>query len=331
MSSIPGSRRTGRSALLDSVAEAIRMRGYSRRTERAYVGWIRRFILFHGKRHPRELGAPEITRFLSHLASTTRVAPSTQNQALAALLFLYRVILRIEIEAPQDLVRARRPQRIPVVLAPDEVLRLLDQLSGVHQLIATLLYGSGLRLLEALRLRVKDLDFLRQQILVRDGKGRQDRASLLPQRAVPALQAHLERLHRLHEAGANRPPAQQARVPLPDALARKYPSAALDWHWQWVFPATSTHPGPGGTLLRHHLHESAIQRAVLAAARRAALPKRATCHTLRHSFATHLLESGTDLRTIQRLLGHRDVKTTMIYTHVLNRGPFGTPSPADRL
>jgi integron integrase len=289
---------------------------------------VRRFVLFHGKRHPRELGAHEVSEFLTHLATRARVAASTQNQALAALLFLYRAVLAIDLPDLENVVRARRPRRIPEVLTPDEIRRILESLPDPHRLIATLLYGSGLRLLECLRLRIKDIDFERHQLVVRDGKGRQDRATLLPQRSESALRTHLARIRAQHDRDLAR---GLGHVELPDALSHKLPAAEKAWAWQWVFPATSFHTADNGRIRRHHLHESAVQRAITRAAAQAGLLKRATCHTLRHSFATHLLESGTDIRTIQRLLGHRDLKTTMIYTHVLARGPFGIPSPADRL
>ena len=313
--------------LLDQVHDAIRARHYSRRTERAYAGWIRRFVLFHGKRHPAEMGEPEVTVFLSHLATHRRVSASTQNQALSALLFLYRVVLRRELAWLDELVRAKRPARVPTVLSRSEVATLLAELDGVVRLVASLLYGAGLRLLEAMRLRVKDVDFERGEITVRDGKGRKDRVTLLPAAAREPLRRHLEQVRRQHEHDA-----AQGRgcVALPDALARKYPGAAGEWGWQWVFPATSHYRDrETGQLRRHHLHESVIQRAVKEAARRARLTKPATCHTLRHSFATHLLEAGYDIRTIQELLGHADVSTTMIYTHVLNRGGRGVRSPLD--
>jgi integron integrase len=315
--------------LFDQVRAALRTRHYSRRTEEAYLGWIRRYILFHGKRHPRELGADAIGAFLAHLAVDARVAASTQNQALAALLFLYGAVLGIELPRIDDLVRARRPQRLPTVLTQAEVRRLLDALDGVHRLIASLLYGGGLRLLECLRLRARDVDFERRQVLVRSGKGDRDRVSLLPQRAEAPLRAQLERARELHARDLAR---GLGRVALPGALARKYRCADRDWGWQWVFPATSLYVDRDtGLRRRHHLHETAVQRALRHASRRAGLTRHATAHALRHSFATHLLEAGTDIRTIQRLLGHRDLRTTMVYTHVLARGPYGLTSPADRL
>ncbi|MFQ5697103.1 MAG: integron integrase [Myxococcota bacterium] len=329
-----------RPKLLERVRSTLRLRHYSRRTEEAYVSWIRRFILFHHKRHPADLGTPEIVAFLSELAVGRHVSASTQNQALCALLFLYRHVLTIEVEGLDEVVRARRSRHLPVVLTREEIRALLSRLQGPPQLVATLLYGSGLRLLEALRLRVKDVDFDRQQIVLREPKGRRERTSFLPRACVPALRHQLARARSLH---ANDLERGAGRVPLPHALGRKYPSAALDWRWQWVFPGSRLHRGPiqgDGCPVhspvarrgwRHHLHESAIQKALRRAMRELGTPKRVTCHSLRHSFATHLLEDGTDIRTIQELLGHRDLKTTMIYTHVLDRGPYGIPSPADRL
>jgi integron integrase len=299
----------------------------SRRTEKAYLGWVRRFVLFHGRRHPTELGKREIEEFLSNLATVGKVSASTQNQALSALLFLYREVYEREFPWLDDLVRARRPTRLPVVLSKEEVSLLLDQLHGVTWIMAALLYGAGLRLLECARLRVNDVDFRANEILIRDGKGREDRRAVLPARVRDLLAAHVERVRSLHERDLD---AGLGAVALPDALARKYPSAAKEWGWQWVFPATRHYVDrETGERRRHHLHESVLQKAVKAAARQAGITKRATCHTLRHSFATHLLENGYDIRTIQELLGHRDLKTTMIYTHVLNRGGKGVRSPLD--
>jgi integron integrase len=315
------------------VSIAIRARHYSHRTEEAYVAWIRRFILHHGKRHPATLGAQEIVAFLSHLAVRRRVSASTQNQALSALLFLYRHVLDVEIDGLDELVRARTTRRLPVVLTRAEVKAVLAELDGTAKIVATLLYGSGLRLLEALRLRIKDLDFDRQQILVREGKGRKDRITFLPRAIAPALQQHLTHVRNRHARDLAR---GAGRVELPHALARKFPAAAVDWRWQWVFPASRISLPARDTIGerrrgRHHLHDSAIQRVVRRAGERAGIAKRVTCHTFRHSFATHLLEDGSDIRTIQELLGHRDLKTTMIYTHVVEQGPYGIPSPADRL
>jgi integron integrase len=318
----------GKPKLLDQVRQQIRLRNYSIRTETVYAEWVKRYIRFHRYRHPAEMGAPEIEAFLTHLAVNRNVAGSTQNQALAALLFLYKEVLKVELPWLEGVVRAKKPRHLPVVLTREEVARLLAGLSGVHWLVANLLYGSGLRVLEVLRLRVKDVDFARGEILVRDGKGQKDRVTMLPQRVVVALQEHLEQVQLLHRAdlaegfgGAN----------LPYALARKYPHACMEWGWQFVFPSVnrSTDPRSKG-VFRHHLHEKTIQRAIREAVRDAGLVKPATPHTLRHSFATHLLESGQDIRTVQELLGHADVKTTMIYTHVLNRGGLAVLSPLDR-
>ena len=314
--------------LLDRVREATRARHYSRRTEKAYVAWIRRFILFHGKRHPLEMGGPEVTRFLTSLAVEGHVAGSTQNQALSALLFLYREVLAQELPWLDDIVRAKRTARLPVVLTRDEVRAVIRQLRGVHRLMATLLYGAGLRLLEAARVRVKDVDFARNQIMVRGGKGDKDRATPLPPVVIADLAKHLEGVKRQHDADLRH---GAGWVELPWALARKYPNAGREWAWQWVFPATRVYVDRDtGQHRRHHL-ESVLQRAVKNAVRRAEISKPATCHTLQHSFATHLLEAGRDIRTVQELLGHRDVSTTQIYTHVLNQGPAGVRSPADQL
>jgi integron integrase len=315
--------------LLDRVRLAIRLRHYSRRTEEAYVTWIRRYILFHGKRHPSELGPAHIAAFLSSLATTGRVSASTQNQALSALTFLYRVILAVDLGDLPTVVRARQPQRLPAVLDREEVRLVLDQLRGTPWLVAALLYGAGLRLNECLELRVKDIDFARGQVVVRRGKGQKDRMTVLPAMARERLAAHLTAVKRQHEADLR---AGAGRVVLPFALDRKFPNAATEWRWQFVFPAARicTNPRWGGPT-RYHLHESVMQRAVSEASRRAGLSKRVTCHTFRHSFATHLLEDGYDIRTVQELLGHRDVSTTMTYLHVMKRGGLGVKSPADRL
>ena len=315
--------------LLDRVREAIRTRHYSPRTEEAYVHWIRRFIVFHEKRHPREMGAPEISRFLTWLAVRQQVSASTQNQALSALPFLYREALRVDPGAIVDVPRAQAPVRAPVVLSRDEVRLVLNQLTGVTRLIVTLLYGCGLRLQECLELRVKDLDFDSNQITVRRGKGQKDRRTMMPAALKTELRAHLGEVRGQHQRDLSR---GEGRVVLPGALDRKYPGASTDWVWQFVFPAgricRDEYFGPSS---RFHLHESAVQRAVTKAVRDADLTKRAGCHTFRHSFATHLLEDGYDIRTVQELLGHADVSTTMIYTHVLNRGAMGVRSPVDRL
>jgi integron integrase len=313
--------------LLDRVREAIRARQYSRRTEKAYVRWIKRYIFFHGKRHPAEMGASEITAFLTSLAVDNNVSASTQNQALSALLFLYREVLDVELPWLDDVVRAKRPQHLPVVLTRAEVRAVLQRLDGVSRLMALLLYGAGLRLLECCHLRVKDIDFATNQIVIRDGKGRKDRVTMLPTTVKAALTAHLAQARAQHQADLGR---GAGWVELPNALTRKYPNAGRDWGWQWVFPATRFYMDRvTGQRRRHHLHESVLQRAVKDAVRRAGISKPATCHTFRHSFATHLLEDSHDIRTVQELLGHSDVSTTMIYTHVLNRGPAGVRSPAD--
>jgi integron integrase len=313
--------------LLDRVRAAIRQRHYSLRTEEAYADWVRRFVVFHGKRHPEEMGAAEIGEFLNDLAVRGRVAASTQNQALSALLFLYREVLKVELPWVSDFTPAKRPVRVPVVLTREEVQRLLGEMEDTPKLIAQLLYGSGLRLLEGLRLRVKDLDFGYGQVVVRDGKGAKDRITMLPEGVRPVLERHLARVRLLHEEEMV---AGFGEVWLPQALRRKYPRAAREWGWQWVFPAGKRSVDPEtGLVARHHASEKAVQRAVQTAGRRAGIAKPATPHTLRHSFATHLLERGQDIRTVQELLGHKDVSTTMIYTHVLNRPGLGVRSPLD--
>jgi integron integrase len=316
--------------LLDQVRMAARVLHYSLRTEDAYVGWIRRFILFHDKRHPLEMGAAEINQFLTHLAVEGHVSASTQNQARCALLFLYKTVLEVELQDLGDaVVLAKRPERLPVVLTRTEVRDILDHLEGPPRLVALLLYGAGLRLLDALRLRVHDVEFDRNEILVRDGKGQKDRITMLPGAVKGPLAENLFKVRELHlrdlEAG-------HGSVCLPDALERKYPSAAKQWGWQYVFPAAGLSRDPRtGLERRHHLDPTTIQKAMRRAVAAAGVVKHATPHTLRHSFATHLLDDGYDIRTIQELLGHNDVSTTMIYTHVLNQGGRGVKSPADRL
>jgi integron integrase len=315
--------------LLARLRDEVRKRHYSDRTEDAYADWIARFLRFNGFRDPREMGKEEVERFLSHLAVERDVAASTQNQAFSALLFLYRDVLGITLDWLDGVVRAKRPKRLPVVLTRDEVTAVLRHLSGTNLIAAMLMYGAGLRLLECLTLRVKDIDFGYRQITVREGKGNKDRITVLPAAVEPRLQLHIEDVRvqfekDLKEGGGY--------VRLPKALGRKYPDADRTWGWQWVFPAHRQYEdSETGPRHRHHLDETVLQRAVKEAARLADVKKHATCHTLRHSFATHLLEDGYDIRTIQELLGHRDVSTTMIYTHVLNRGGRCVRSPMDVL
>jgi integron integrase len=314
--------------LLDQVRDRLRVRHFSRRTEQAYVGWIRRFILANDKRHPRDLGGPEVERFLTRLAVDGNVAPGTQNQALAALLFLYREVLGQQLPWMESVVRAKRPRRAPVVLSKEEVVALLAVLDGQAWLMGALLYGTGMRLMECLRLRVKDVDFARNEICVRNGKGGKDRRVPLPMRLRGRLTDAVERVQVLH---ANDLREGFGEVWLPHALARKYPSAARESGWQYLFPSPHRSIDPvTGLERRHHVDDSVLQRAIKQARSRAGLVKPATCHTLRHSFATHLLEAGHDIRTVQELLGHKDVATTQIYTHVLNRGAGGVVSPLDR-
>lgn len=315
--------------LLDEVRLVLRRHHYSFKTEKSYLYWIRFYIRFSGLRHPRELGSDHIERFLTWLAAVRRVSASTQNQALSALLFLYQRVLRLELPTLQKFTRAKRPQRLPTVLTREEVRTLFAQLDGTMLLVAHLLYGGGLRLLEALRLRVKDVEFEQRTVLVRDGKGAKDRGTMLPDSIVDGLRMHLERVHALHQHDLA---AGFGAVALPYALARKYPHAAREWGWQFIFPSKTRAIDPlSGIVRRHHVHEKTMQRAIKTAVRRADLIKPASCHTLRHSFATHLLEDGYDIRTIQELLGHKEVTTTMIYTHVLNRGGRGVKSPLDKL
>lgn len=315
--------------LIDRVREAIRSRHYSRRTEKTYWYWMRFFIRYHGMRHPAEMGGAEVQAFLSWLATERDVAAATQNQALSALLFLYQKVLGQELPWLDGISRAKRPVRLPTVLTEAEVRRLLSQLRGVKWLMASLLYGSGLRQIECLSLRVKDVNFAYRQILVRDAKGGKDRVTMLPEGVIEALQEHLGRVRLLHRhdlAGGF------GEVSLPHALARKYPRAGREWGWQFVFPSKNRSTDPEtGVIRRHHVYPDTLHRAVKHAAAAAAIVKPVSCHTLRHSFATHLLERGQDIRTVQELLGHSDVSTTMIYTHVLNRGARGVKSPLDRL
>jgi integron integrase len=315
--------------LYDRIIEVLRVHHYSLRTERAYVGWIRRFILFHRPHHPRELAEADTNRFLTHLAVEGHVSASTQNQALAAVLFLYDKVLEQPLDRIEGVVRARSSRRLPVVLTRQEVDRVIDQLKGVHQTIGLLLYGSGLRMLECLRLRVKDVDFDRQELTVREGKGDKDRRTMLPNSVMPALRSQIAEVRQQHQRDlAN----GFGSVELPNALERKLPTATREFRWQYVFPATTIGTDPRSKARRrHHLHSSAVGRAISAATRRTDITKRVTAHTFRHSFATHLVEAGYDIRTVQELLGHKDVRTTMIYTHVLNKGGLGVQSPADFL
>lgn len=314
--------------LIQRYREELQVRHYARRTVKTYEQWLRRFLRFHAMRHPRTMGSAEVNAFLSHLAVDLQVSPSTQNQALAALLFLYRELLEMDLEL-EGVVRARKHRRLPVVMSQEEVREVLRRLDGSEALVAGLLYGSGLRLMEALRLRVQDLDFAGNAITVRDGKGGKDRRTLLPRRLAEELRQHLQAVRRVHQQDLA---DGYGRVELPHALARKYRSAPMEWGWQWVFPQHQRwRDASSGTQGRHHLDPSVIQKAMRHAVLAAGIQKPATPHTLRHSFATHLLERGQDIRTIQELLGHRDLNTTMIYTHVINRGPLGVSSPADLL
>ena len=315
------------SQLPDEIRAVMRLKHYSLRTEEAYTYWVKKYIFFHQKKHPAEMGVAEIRAILSHLAVDQKVAAATQNQALSALLFLYQRVLGIDLPPVDEVVRAKRPERLPVVFTRQEVNEVLTRLSGTPWLVASLLYGSGLRLLEALRLRVKDVDFAQNQIVVREGKGAKDRVTMLPQSVKTPLQDHLQRVKTLHEDDLR---DGGGTVYLPYALARKYPNALTEWKWQYVFPAAKRSRDPrSDATQRHHLSEDNIQRAVKQAIRQAQLHKHGSCHTLRHSFATHLLANNYDIRTIQDLLGHKDVRTTMLYTHVLNRGGGGVQSPLD--
>jgi integron integrase len=314
--------------LLEEVRQCLRLRHYSIRTEQAYVQSIKRFILFHHKRHPKEMGAEEIRQYLSHLANVGRVSASTQNQALSALLFLYREVMSIELLYIDGIERAKRPGRVPVVLTREEADRVISEMRGVYRLMASLLYGSGLRLMECIRLRVKDVDFGYSQITVRDGKGEKDRRTILPQSLVKQLRFQLARARLLYEEDLQR---GYGRVYLPYALERKYLNASTEWVWQWVFPANKLSTDPrSGEVRRHHASEDMLQAEVKRAVRGAGVEKRVSCHTFRHSFATHLLESGYDIRTVQELLGHASVETTQVYTHVLNKGGRGVRSPLDK-
>lgn len=315
--------------LLDQVRSAIRVRHYSLRTEDIYIQWIKHFIFFHKKRHPEEMGENEIREFLTHLAVNKHVAASTQNQALSALLFLYKNVLNLELEWIDNVVRAKKPKRLPVVLSQNETTRLLNHLKGVHRLIGHLMYGSGMRLMETLRLRVQDIDFDYQQIIVRSGKGAKDRRTVLPHTLVSDLQLQLQNAKQLHELDISE---GYGRVHLPHALAKKYPNANREWQWQYVFPSSKrSHEPITKQVGRHHIYETGFQRAIKQACKDSGITKRVSSHTLRHCFATHLLENGYDIRTVQELLGHKDVKTTMIYTHVMNKGANAVKSPLDAL
>jgi len=314
--------------LLDQVVARLRVKHYSLRTEKTYVDWIKRYIWFHGKRHPQEMGAPEVEAFLSHLAVERTVSASTQNQAKSALLFLYKEVLQIELPWLDKVTQAKAPKRLPVVMTREEVQSVLVRMDGTVWLIASLLYGSGLRIMECLRLRVKDVDFARCEILVREGKGFKDRVTMLPSTLVQPLKQHLERAKVLHDEDLAK---GFGEVFMPMALEKKYPGAGKSWGWQYVFPSRNFSTDPrSGVVRRHHADEKAIQRSMKKAVAAAGITKLATPHTFRHSFATHLLQSGYDIRTVQELLGHSDVSTTMIYTHVLNKGGKGVVSPLDR-
>ena len=316
-----------RQRLLDQVRERIRTLHYSIRTEQSYVGWIKRFILFNNKKHPKDMGRLELEAFLTHLAVKRNVSASTQNQALNALLFLYRQVLNIELPWLEDVTRAKKPKRLPVVLTVREINSVLASLDGTKGLIAQLLYGTGMRLMECIRLRVKDVDFERREILVRDGKGGKDRVTVLPEKVIVELENHLLRIKSLHNQDLSE---GTGCVFLPFALEKKYPSACREWAWQYIFPSRKISTDPRSKRkARHHLSSQSIQRALKLAMRTAKINKPASTHTLRHSFATHLLENGYDIRTVQELLGHKDVSTTMIYTHVLNKGGRGVKSPLD--
>ena len=315
--------------LLDRLRDRIRLKHYSIRTEKAYLDWNRRFILFHNKKHPRTLGVQEVEQFLTFLAVERRVASSTQNQALSAILFMYKEVLKIELPWIEDVTRAKRYEKIPAVFSKDEIRKILANLDGTNWIMAQLLYGAGLRLMECLRLRVKDIDFDRNQITVRDGKGKKDRVTMLPEIVKLHLRQHLEKVNIIHKQDLSE---GYGEVYLPFALERKYPRANKEWGWQYVFPSRKRSVDPrSNKIRRHHINEQTLQRVVKKAIKATNLVKPGSCHTLRHSFATHPLEAGYDIRTVQELLGHKDVRTTMIYTHVLNKGGKGVISPADTL
>lgn len=320
---------TGKPRVLDQVRETIRIKHYSIRTEQIYVQWIRRYILFHNKRHPKNMGEKEINAFLKHLAVNRNVTASTQSQALSAIMFLYKEVIGEEIGFVENIYRAKKPRRLPVVFSRQEIREIMRHLSGEKWLIANIIYGAGLRLMECLRLRVKDVDFSYNQITVRDGKGQQDRITTLPEYIKHPLIKHLEKVWRIHQKDLKE---GYGSVYMPYALSRKYRNVGREWGWQYVFPSRNRSVDPrSGKVRRHHLNQQVLQRAIKAAIRKAAINKQGSSHCLRHSFATHLLEDGYDIRSIQELLGHKDVKTTMVYTHVLKRGGQGVKSPADRL
>ena len=315
--------------LLQQASDILRLKHYSIRTEQSYISWMRRYILFHNKRHPKEMGRKEIEAFLTHLAVNRAVSASTQNQAFNALLFLYRDVLGIDIDGPIQSVRAKKPQKVPTVMSREETSKVIQALEGTHRLMAMLMYGCGLRLMECVRLRVKDIDFSMNQIVVRDGKGAKDRVTVFPENVRTTLESHLDRVRMMHRDDLAK---GYGGVYLPYALARKYRNAEREWMWQYVFPSKNLSKDPrSGKIRRHHINESTLQKSVKKAVKLAGISKRVTCHTFRHSFATHLLEDGYDIRTVQELLGHNDLATTMIYTHVLNKGGRAVRSPLDNL
>lgn len=321
--------QTAKPKLLDQLRDRIRLKHYSRRTEEAYLDWCKRFILYHNKRHPQEMGKPEVEAFLTWLARERNVAAATQNQAKAALQFLYKEVLGVQLAWLDEVEQAKKPKKLPVVLTEQEVQQLFKHLPDGWALVGRLLYGTGMRLLEVLRLRVQDIDFERCELLIRDGKGGKDRVTMLPQSLVQALKEQLQQVKRLHEQDLA---IGYGEVWLSESISRKYPQAGREWIWQYVFPSQKRSLDPrSGVVRRHHLDEKGLQRAIRQAAIDADLTKHVTPHTLRHSFATHLLQAGYDIRTVQELLGHKDVQTTMIYTHVLNKGGRGVTSPLDRL
>lgn len=321
--------KVSNSPLLNKVSDAIRFKHYSRRTEQAYIQWVKRFILFHNKKHPKDMGANEVTAFLTHLAVNRNVAASTQNQALSAILFLYKEVLQIKLPWLDNVTRAKRPKRLPVVFSRDEIKAILSQYDGTRWILLSLMYGTGMRLMETVRLRVKDVDFAYKHILVRDGKGNKDRVTVLPNSLIEPLKTHLTKVHDMHERDLK---DGYGEVYMPYALNRKYQNAPRSWAWQYVFPSKKLSTDPrSGDVRRHHLDESAIQKTLKQAIRNTGIVKHGSTHTLRHSFATHLLEDGYDIRTVQDLLGHKDVKTTQIYTHVLNKGAGGVRSPLEKL